>query len=215
MTVYLPIMLDCNGQRCLVVGGGTVAERKVLGLLEAGAQVTLVSPTLTDILATLAEEKALTWISRLFAPGDSQGAFLVYAASNDHELNKTVAQEARGLDIPVNVASAAEWGSFITPGVVRRGRLTVAVSTSGAGPHVAAEIRGLLEETLGMEYGPYLDFLHHMRTEIKQREASPEIRSRLLHQLSEVDVLNKIRQGTFIEWSPEDVDTWIAHHREE
>ncbi|KGE18318.1 precorrin-2 dehydrogenase/sirohydrochlorin ferrochelatase family protein [Paenibacillus wynnii] len=215
MTVYLPIMLDCHGQRCVVIGGGRIAERKVLGLLEAGASVTVVSPSITDGLAKLAEESALTWSKRVYAPGDIRGAFLVYAASNDVEVNRKVAEEAHAYGIPVNVASEAERGSFITPGVVRRGRLTVAVSTSGAGPGAAAEIRGLLEETLGEEYGPYLEFLHHMRTEIKQREESHEVRSRLLRKLGTLDVLNKIRQGTFIEWSPEAVEAWIAHHREE
>ncbi|MCL6605971.1 MAG: bifunctional precorrin-2 dehydrogenase/sirohydrochlorin ferrochelatase [Paenibacillus sp.] len=215
MTVYLPIMLDCHGQRCLVVGGGAVAERKVLGLLEAGAAITVVSPSLTDTLTKLAENSLLTWCNRMFVPGDTEGTFLVYAASHNDALNREVAMEARSLNIPVNVASTAEMGSFITPSVVRRGRLTVAVSTSGAAPGAAAEIRELLEETLGEEYGPYLDFLHHMRTEIKQREGSHEVRSRLLRKLVGLGVLNEIREGTFIEWSPEVIDAWIAHHREE
>ncbi|WP_410514295.1 NAD(P)-dependent oxidoreductase [Paenibacillus sp. BR2-3] len=215
MTVYLPIMLDCHGQRCLVVGGGIIAQRKVEGLLEAGAAVTVVSPSLTSLLAELEKKDLLIWHNREFAPGDTRGAFLVYAASNDHAVNLEVAGEARSLGIPVNVASQAEAGNFITPGVLRRGRLTVAVSTSGAGPGVTAGIRDLLAETLGEEYGPYLEFLHFMRTEIKRRESSPEIRSRLLRKLGGLDVLNEMREGTFIEWDSESVDSWIAHHREE
>lgn len=215
MAVYLPIMLDCHGQRCLVVGGGAIAERKVRGLLEAEADITIVSPALTPALTELAEQGVLAWLDRLFVPGDTQGAFLVYAASDDHTVNREVAAEARSQGIPVNVASDAESGSFITPGILRRGRLTVAVSTSGAGPGVAAQIRDLLEETLGEEYGTYLDFLHHMRTEIKRREESPQIRSRLLRKLGRLDVLNEIREGTFIEWGPEVINAWIAYHREE
>ncbi|ULO10241.1 bifunctional precorrin-2 dehydrogenase/sirohydrochlorin ferrochelatase [Paenibacillus sp. 19GGS1-52] len=231
--VYLPIMLDCAAQRCVVIGGGTVAERKVLGLLEAAAAVIVISPDLTPRLtelatkhgtAELAERREtaelvgqgrLTWLARCYASGDIRGAFLVYAASNDRVVNEAVASEARSLGIPVNVVSHAEAGSFISPGVLRRGRLTVAVSTSGAGPVAAGQIKGLLEEVLGAEYEPYLEFLHMMRTEIKMREAASEVRGRLLRKLGMLDVLNEIRQRTFIEWTPEFIDGWIAANREE
>ncbi|MNI86975.1 precorrin-2 dehydrogenase [compost metagenome] len=99
--------------------------------------------------------------------------------------------------------------------MLRRGRLTVAVSTSGAGPAAAALITEQLAEVFGEEYGPYLDFLHRLREEIKEREPSGEIRARLLRKLSRLDVLNEMRQGTFIEWTPETVSAWIAVNREE
>lgn len=215
MKKYLPVMLDLRGQRVVVVGGGTVAERKVSALLEAEAAVVIISPSLTGPLAVLAEQGRLKWINASYASGDIAGAFLVYAASNDPEVNEAVAREARSLGIPVNVASHAEAGSFITPGVLRRGRLTVAVSTSGAGPGTAAKITEQIAGMLGEEYEPYLDFLHMMRTEIKLREPSPEIRSRLLRKLGSLDVLNEMRQGTFIEWTPEGIAAWIAAGRED
>lgn len=214
MKKYLPVMLDLSGQRVVVVGGGTVAERKVNGLLEAEASVVIVSPSLTGTLAALAEIGRLTWMNANYAAGDIAGAFLVYAASNDRAVNEAVAQEARSLGIPVNVASHAEAGSFITPAVLRRGRLTVAVSTSGAGPGAAAKITEQLAGVLGAEYEPYLDFLHRMRTEIKQREPSAEVRSRLLRKLGSLNVLNEMRQGTFIEWTPEVIAAWIAGNLE-
>ncbi|MRN56215.1 bifunctional precorrin-2 dehydrogenase/sirohydrochlorin ferrochelatase [Paenibacillus sp. LC-T2] len=225
-------MLDCEGQRCVVIGGGIVAERKVLGLLETSAEVTVISPDLTPRLSELAEKLGtgysgendepieltkqgrLTWLTRCYVPGDARGAFLVYAASNDRAVNEAVAHEARSLGIPVNVVSHAEAGSFITPGVLRRGRLTVAISTSGAGPSAAGQIKSLLEEVLGAEYELYLEFLHKMRTEIKLREAASEVRGRLLSKLGTLDVLNEIRQGTFTEWTPEFIDGWIAANRE-
>ncbi|MFF2910879.1 bifunctional precorrin-2 dehydrogenase/sirohydrochlorin ferrochelatase [Paenibacillus sp. NPDC057934] len=215
MSLYLPIMLDCSGQHCVVIGGGAVAERRVLGLLEAGAQVTVISPELTEALTGLAETSRLIWLSRHYAPGDIRGAFLVYAASNDVQVNGDVAQEARTQGIPVNVVSHAEVGSFITPAVLRRGRLTIAVSTSGAGPGAVTRIREQLEELLGEEYEPYLDFLYRMRGEIKRREPSSSVRRHLLRRLEELDVLDEMRQGTFIEWRPEVIDTWIADNREE
>jgi precorrin-2 dehydrogenase/sirohydrochlorin ferrochelatase len=215
MTRYLPIMLDCEGQRCVVIGGGVVAERKVSGLLEAGAVIMVISPSLTDTLASLAKKGLLTWHDRPYAPGDLRGAFLVYAATNDRTVNEEVALEARHLGIPVNVASHAEAGNFISPAVVRRGRLTVAVSTLGAGPVAAARIKSVIEEALDAAYEPYLDFIHTVRMRVKDKEPSAEVRGRLLRKLGALDVLNEMRNGTFIVWSPEVIDAWIADHRVE
>ncbi|BCG60539.1 precorrin-2 dehydrogenase/sirohydrochlorin ferrochelatase family protein [Paenibacillus sp. URB8-2] len=215
MAVYLPVMLDVRGKHCVVVGGGKVAERKTLGLLEAGAAVTVISPALTPQLSELSEQASIVWLNRIYAPGDARGAFLVYAATDDPAVNVEVAREVDSLGVPVNVGSDAEAGSFITPGVLRRGRLTVAVSTSGSGPGIAAKITKLLEETLGEEYEAYLDFLYKMRQEIKRREPLPEARKTLLKRLGTLSVLDEIRMGTFTEWDSEQIGTWIAQHREE
>ncbi|CAH1057983.1 precorrin-2 dehydrogenase/sirohydrochlorin ferrochelatase family protein [Paenibacillus pseudetheri] len=215
MTRFLPIMLNCEGQQVVVIGGGAVAERKVSGLLEAGAVVKVISPSLTDTLVAQAKKGLMTWHDRAYAPGDLRGAFLVYAATNDRTINEEVAQESKRLGIHVNVASHAEAGNFITPGVVCRGRLTVAVSTSGAGPLAAAKIKSVLEEALDAAYEPYLDFVHTMRTRIKEKESSAEVRGRLLRKLGALDVLNEMKNGSFIAWSPEDMDVWIADHRAE
>ncbi|AIQ14104.1 precorrin-2 dehydrogenase/sirohydrochlorin ferrochelatase family protein [Paenibacillus durus] len=215
MTVYLPIMLDCRGKHCIVVGGGKVAERKTLGLLEAGAAVTIISPALTPQLAELSDSASVVWLNRNYAPGDARGAFLVYAATDDRAVNEEVAREADSLGVPVNVGSHAEAGSFITPGMLRRGRLTVAVSTSGAGPGITAGIMKLMEEMLGEEYEAYLDFIYEMRQEIKRRERSPEVRKRLLKRLGTLNVLDEIREGAFTAWDSEQIEIWIAQHREE
>lgn len=91
--------------------------------------------------------------------------------------------------------------------------MTVAVSTSGAGPLAAAKIKSVLEEALDAAYEPYLDFVHTLRTRIKETESSAEVRGRLLRKLGTLDVLNEMRNGSFIAWSPEDMDVWIADHR--
>lgn len=214
MADYLPVMLDVLEQRVIVIGGGTVAERKLGPLLEAGASVVVISPSLTERLHELADKGRLIWISRTYAPGDLEGAFLVYAASSDAAVNAAVAREAKALGLPVNVASHAEAGNFISPAILRRGRLTVAVSTSGAGPGAAAAIAQQLAEILGEEYEPYLDFLHALRKEIRHLEPSAEVRTRLLRKLASLDLLSEIRQGTFEEWSPQEVQEWIAANRE-
>ncbi|ASA26477.1 siroheme synthase [Paenibacillus donghaensis] len=212
MSVYLPIMLDCRGRRCVVIGGGAVAERKVAGLLEAEAAVVVISPSLTEPLAELAAQGLLDYQQRRYAPGDAGGAYLLYAASDDIAVNEAAAAEAKHLGIPVNVASHAEAGSFITPGVIRRGRLTVAVSTSGAGPAAAKHIKETLEEVLGAELEPYLDWVHAMRMEIKRTVPSPEMRGRLLRKLASLDTLTQMRQETFTEWTPAAIASWIAEN---
>ncbi|WP_151736523.1 precorrin-2 dehydrogenase/sirohydrochlorin ferrochelatase family protein [Paenibacillus tengchongensis] len=214
MKKLVPVMLDLEHCRVVVVGGGTVAERKVDGLLESGASLVVVSPGLTGRLTRLAGDGAVAWVSRGYAPGDIQGAALVYAASSDAAVNAAVAREARERGIPVNVASGADAGSFITPAVLRRGRLTVAVSTSGAGPAAAVRITERLAGVLGEEYEPYLDFLHELRCEIKRREPSPEHRGQLLRRLAGLDVLEEMRQGTFTRWSDAEITAWIAANRE-
>lgn len=215
MTVYLPVMLNVIGRKCVVVGGGRVAERKTAGLLEAGASVTLISPELTAPLTELAGRPDVDWMKRKYAPGDTRGAFLVYAATGDHAVNEEIAREADRFGIPVNVGSHGEAGSFITPALLRRGRLTVAVSTSGAGPGTAAKIAKLLEGTLGEEYEEYLDFLYDIRRRIKEREMSPDIRKALLKRLGGLNMLDDIKAGTFIKWDQERIDAWIARQREE
>lgn len=215
MSKYLPIMLDVQGRLVVMIGGGAVAERKVAPLLEAGAELVIVSPALSGTLSAAAAEGRLKWVSRPYAPGDIQGAVLVYAASSNRAVNEAVAGEARMLGLPVNVASHAEAGSFITPGILRRGRLTVAVSTSGAGPSAAAQITAQIAGLLGEEYEPYLDFLYELRTEIKRLEPVAEIRARLLRRLGQLEVLDEMRQGTFIPWTSEVIESWIACNREE
>lgn len=215
MSKYLPIMLDVEGRRVVVVGGGAVAARKAAPLLDAGAELAVISPSLSGPLAAMADQGRLEWISRPYAPGDLQGAVLVYAASDDRAVNEAVAGEARRLGLPCNVASHAEAGSFITPGVLRRGRLTVAVSTSGAGPSAAAEITQRIAGLLGEEYEPYLDFLHELRTEIKRLVPDAETRGRLLRRLAKLPVLQEMQQGSFIPWTPQEIEAWVAGNREE
>lgn len=215
-SMYVPVMLKCDGRLCLLVGGGAVAERKAAALLDAGASVHIVSPQLkSGQLRRLADEGAVRWTSRAYEPGDLQGAFLVYAATNDDALNKTIALEADRLGIWVNVASDGEAGSFISPAVMRRGRLTLAVATSGAGPAAAVRIRQQLEEQFGREYEEYLDILYSMRSAIKAQVESAETRKRLLDRLYRLDILGDIRRGGYESWNTEKIKLWIENNQEE
>ncbi|WP_422660151.1 precorrin-2 dehydrogenase/sirohydrochlorin ferrochelatase family protein [Paenibacillus sp. EC2-1] len=215
MNSYVPVMLKCEGRNCLVIGGGAVAERKVESLLAAGASIHIISPSISSRLYDLVLSKMIQWTAKNYEDGDLNSAFLVHAATNDPKVNEAVALEANRLGILVNVASSGESGTFINPAVIRRGRLTVAVSTSGAGPLAVKEICSHLDEQLDDGVEPYLDFLYTMRTAVKERVRTSPARQKLLRKIHEIDILQDIKQGSYIPWSPEQIQLWISHNQED
>ena len=157
---YIPIFLDVTGRRCVVVGGGEVAARKVESLLAAGAQVVIVSPSLSAAsLAAVVDRGLATHIARAYRRGDIGGCVLAYAATDDPATHRALAEEARTLGIPLNVVDQPELCSFIAPAVVKRGALQIAISTGGASPAFAARLRRELEKQFGSEYGVALKVL--------------------------------------------------------
>ena len=133
--------MNVSGRLAVVVGGGTVAERKVTALLEAGAGVRVVSPTLEPGLRRLRDEGRITWEERRFRDDDLQGAMLAFAATDDDAVNAAVVAAARSRAILVNDASRSERGDFATPAVHRRGSLTISIDTGGTAPAVAKLVR--------------------------------------------------------------------------
>ena len=133
--------MNVSGRLAVVVGGGTVAERKVAALLDAGAGVRVISPTLEPGLRRLRDEGRITWEERRFRDDDLQGATLAFAATDDEAVNAAVVVAARSRAILVNDASRAERGDFATPAVHRRGALTISIDTGGTAPAVAKLIR--------------------------------------------------------------------------
>jgi precorrin-2 dehydrogenase/sirohydrochlorin ferrochelatase len=149
---YYPIGLQIEGRSCLVVGGGRVAERKARGLIECGAKVTVISPELTPGLTTLLGEGVLHWEARGYRGGDSTGFFLVMAATDDPEVQDQVQADALRGQTLLNVADVPEKCNFILPALVRRGGLTVAISTSGKSPALAKKLRQEIEGWLVPQY---------------------------------------------------------------
>jgi precorrin-2 dehydrogenase/sirohydrochlorin ferrochelatase len=168
--VYYPIFLNLEGKKCVVVGGGEVALRKVRALLDSGAKVVVVSPTLNSDLAQLAEVETISLISREYEPKDLKDAVIVVAATDIAEVNQNIAKKARKHGILVNVVDRPEESDFIMPSLVRRGDLILAVSTSGASPALAKKIRMRLEQTFGEEYSPLLSLIKEVRQELKEQQ---------------------------------------------
>lgn len=192
---YIPIFLDVTGRECVVVGGGEVAARKVEALLEAGARVTVVSPSLSPALKALVARRLVTHIAREYQRGDIRGCVLVYAATDDPKLHRELAAEARALGIPINVVDVPELCTFISPAVVKRGELQIAISTGGASPAFAARLRRALEDQFGAEYALTLEVLRAARRRLHAEEIDPADRMRRLKELADSALPDAIAAG--------------------
>lgn len=168
MTLFCPLMLDLTGMPAVVIGGGRVAVRKVETLLEAKAAVTIVSPKLDQELLPLVKEGRAVWKRQLFSPDVLEGAWLVVAATDDAAVNAQVAAAA-GEGRLLNVVDQPELGNCQFPAYLRRGRLTLAVSTGGASPRLAQQIRDGWKEQFDETWAERLERLYRER---RKRRAS-------------------------------------------
>jgi precorrin-2 dehydrogenase/sirohydrochlorin ferrochelatase len=179
-----PVFALIVDRACLVVGGGAVGERKVRDLLEAGARVTVVSRELTPALAELADRGAIRYLTEDFAPEHLEGMVLVVGATDDPEVNARVSAAAQDRGIWVNIADAPDLCTFIVPARIRRGPLTVAISTGGASPALARRLREELQEFFGPEFGPYVDLLRMVREKILASRRGHPDNPALFHRLA-------------------------------
>jgi siroheme synthase-like protein len=162
-----PITLVDLEHGAVVIGGGAVATRKVRGLLDAGARVTVIAPQFTRELTDLAHAPRVTLIHRAYQSGDLCDARLVIAATNDPQVNQAVYDEARARGILVNVADDPAHCTFHVPAIVRRGNLAIAISTGGASPALAKRLREEIENFLGAEYALLADLLAELRPHVQ------------------------------------------------
>ncbi len=163
---YYPALLDLRDKLVAVIGGGRVAARKVASLLEVGAWVRLVAPDLAPDTEAQAGHPDVELRRREFRPGDLDGAALVICATDNQVLNRAVAAEADKRGLFVNIVDVPPLCSFIVPAVVRRGELTLAVSTGGASPAAARRLRERLQGEFGPAWGPYLRLMRALRERV-------------------------------------------------
>ncbi len=156
---YLTLNIDIQDRTALVVGGGTVALRKVGTLLAAGARVQVVAPALAEGLETLRQSGAISVRSASYGPADLEGVFLVVAASDNREVNAGVARDARERGILVAVANAPKLGTCTFPAILRRGELEIAVSSGGRCPAFSVQVRDRIAGVIGEEYATALERL--------------------------------------------------------
>lgn len=174
---YYPVFLDIAGKPAVVIGGGQVALRKVEGLLDAGAHVTVISPALHPDLEALVAAGRVRHIAREYSPGDLEGCLLAFVGTDDRSVNAAVAREGKQRGAWVNAVDDPANCDFIMPGIVRRGDIILAVSTSGGSPAMARKLREDLEQFLTEEYALMLDLVAQVRRELCDRgvKVEPEV----------------------------------------
>ncbi len=190
-----PVALDLCGRSCVVVGGDEAARAKVEGLLASGARVTVVAPELVPGLAARAASGAVRHRARPYRPGDLAGAFLAISVVRDPAVAGPFWEEAEALGIPANVMDDPPRCSFLAPSIVRRGDLTLAISTAGRAPALAVRLREWLERELGEEYGRFLELAGELRSPLAARRPDFAERRDLWYRLVDSDVLELLRRG--------------------
>jgi len=196
---YYPVFLDISGKKCVIVGGGRVAERKAARLFSCGAHVVVIAGKATSLLEEMRREGKIVLLDTDYDRSELDGAFLVFAATNNAAVNRQVAMDARAAGVLTNVADAPDQCDFIVPSLVERGELTIAVSTGGSSPALAKKIRKELEALYGEEYSELLRIMGKLReTIIAEGRDSDENREKF-ESMADSEILDCIREGRMAE----------------
>ncbi len=172
MTNFYPVFLNLTGRRCVIIGGGLIAEGKITKLLDSGAKISVISPDATQTIHSLAERGDIEFELRKYQAGDLNGAFLAIAATNDRVVNQEIFEEAEKLGILLNAVDDPPRCSFIAPSIVQRGPVTVAISTGGASPALARKLRETLDGSPALEWADATSVVSKARQVIKDKQVA-------------------------------------------
>ncbi|MEW5701769.1 MAG: bifunctional precorrin-2 dehydrogenase/sirohydrochlorin ferrochelatase [Candidatus Zixiibacteriota bacterium] len=204
---YMPITLAMTQRRCLVVGGGAVAARKVDALLNYEASVIVVAPEVDDRLVQCAEQGWITWEKRPYRPGEVAGYGLVIAASGDNDVNRRVSEDCRTAGVLVNVVDDPKRCDFAFPAVVRRGCLTAAIATDGQAPFMARHLRSILASIFPEHWTQVMHHAADFRRRVQKRwGADVQKKEACYDRFLEADWKSLLEQK-----SEEDIDRELAH----
>ena len=192
---YYPIAVDLTDQPVLVVGGGTVALRKIEMLIEFGARVTVVAPDVMPEIETLAGSGKIALKRRDYELRDIDDAILIIAATDDRGVNSRVSKDAQMANTLVNIVDDPELCSFIVPATIKRGDLTISISTAGKSPVLARRVREKIEEIFGPEYGELADLLGEIREIAKERFKEQSDRQEVFRKIVDSEVIDLLRTG--------------------
>ncbi|HNZ31637.1 MAG: bifunctional precorrin-2 dehydrogenase/sirohydrochlorin ferrochelatase [Smithellaceae bacterium] len=169
---YYPVFWEIAGKKCVVIGGGDVAERKIRRLVDCGAKVYVISPLLNEGLSLLKEKNIISHIAKEYSVENIYGAALVIGATDDEKINAAVSHDAKERGIPVNIVDDPQKCDFILPSLVERGDLTIAIGTGGNSPALARYLREKLEKTYGEEYAVLNNILGQLRAKMDKNSGT-------------------------------------------
>jgi uroporphyrin-III C-methyltransferase / precorrin-2 dehydrogenase / sirohydrochlorin ferrochelatase len=190
-----PIFITLKGRRCVVVGGGEIAARKIGLLRKADAAVVVISPELCEALAALRENGAIDWLPARFEPGQLTNAVLVIAATDDRQVNLQVSEAAQARGIPVNVVDQPELCTFVMPSIIDRSPIVVAISSGGAAPVLSRMLRARLETLIPAGYGRLARLAGDFRDQVRQRLGSSQQRRRFWEEVFEGPIAEQMLAG--------------------
>lgn len=195
MTHLFPVFLNLVNQKCLIIGGGKVAERKVRDLLNYDAGITVISPCAEDNIKHWANQGIIDWRPRRFQKDDLDSVFLVFLATDDRDLNREIVSLCRDKQILVNAVDDPPNCDFYVPSILRQKSLAIAISTEGKSPLFARKLREELEKIITAEYGDFVEILGEQRERIKAQVPDIETRKEILTSLVYSDILKLLKAG--------------------
>lgn len=168
---FIPLMIDISQKQIVVVGGGKVAERRVSTLVHYATDIHIISPTISEHLRHMVDQNGVHWHAKSFEAKDIKQADLIIVATNSSEVNQQILA-SKPQHAFINMTSDAEKGDVVFPSILRRGKLTLSISTNGASPKLTAQILSEFKERFDSSYEDYVDFLYECRQQIKQTQLS-------------------------------------------
>lgn len=201
---HMPILLDLTNKSIVIIGGGAIAERRVNKLMQFDAYITVMSPILTAKLQKLYEQQQIQWLAQDYSIHQLPPAALVVVATNNKAVNRMVKQELPQQTL-LNMASDSEQGDVVFPGILKRGKLSISVSTSGASPKLTTAILAELQQQFPPDYEQYVDFLYTCRQQIKQSNISHAEQQKLLATVLDDKYQYKQFQQQLLSWLAENI----------
>jgi precorrin-2 dehydrogenase/sirohydrochlorin ferrochelatase len=190
-----PVFLDIYGKKTVVIGGGKVAERKISDLLECNAQVVVVSPQATPVIAEWADRGRISWLPKEFEDGDVHGACMAFLATDNASLNRHVVDICHEQGVMVNAVDDPANCDFYVPAVLRRQSLTLAVSTGGKSPLFARKLKEELNEVITEAYGDFVELLGEQRLIVQNEIADIRDRKKIYEAMVYSDILDLLKVG--------------------
>ena len=189
----LPVALNVQDKRCLIVGGGSVAQRKAKSLVECGAQVTVISPDLCDGFASFMGN--IQHLPRVFQSGDVQDYYVVFACTSNPAVNATVAREAQAQGIWCNVADDPAESDFHSAAAVRRGEVCIGITTAGGSPALARHLKTQVEQCIGPEYEQLLEIVSLRRAALQEKFDAQQERAEIWRAILASNVLQLLKNN--------------------